>query len=170
VHDVDGVGGFCQPSKLSEFIATIQDGKKEAAAMISTSSTSPCDKPKPADRKRPRKDSSVAVDEEEEVSASKPRTIASSSSSPSSPTNESMTGMSGQVCRLWLKHHYLTIGSPCDHLCGRKHVVTGKAESLYQDFAFKGLRKKHQQAILAAIREERRKLDLGSNPDTSLRR
>lgn len=76
--------------------------------------------------------------------------------SSSSPSTANRDHLSGQVCRIWLKHRYLGIGASCDNLCQRKHLVTGKPESLYQDFAFKGLRKNHQHTILRAIRDERK--------------
>ncbi len=55
-----------------------------------------------------------------------------------------------QICRVWLKNAYLGIGKPCKGGCNRKHEIPSKQpESMYSDFAFKGLQVSHQQKILS---------------------
>lgn len=62
---------------------------------------------------------------------------------------------SRQICRTWLKNHYLSIGAPCGKPdCPRQHKITcTRPESLYGDFAFKGLQPKHKEIILKAVRD-----------------
>lgn len=61
-----------------------------------------------------------------------------------------------QMCRAWLKHHYLKIGSPCKDgdACLRKHAVTCKPELLYKDYSFKGLSPKQRKSIMEQIKAE----------------
>jgi hypothetical protein len=58
-----------------------------------------------------------------------------------------------QICRTWLKNHYLGIGSACKKdPCPRQHIITGNPQRLYSDFSFKGLPSKHQKVILDALK------------------
>lgn len=61
-----------------------------------------------------------------------------------------------QMCRAWLKHHYLKIGSACKDgdACLRKHAVTCKPELLYKDYSFKGLSPKQRKSIMEQIKAE----------------
>jgi len=61
-----------------------------------------------------------------------------------------------QMCRAWLKHHYLKIGSSCKDgdACLRKHAVTCKPELLYKDYSFKGLSPKQRKTIMEQIKAE----------------
>lgn len=65
-----------------------------------------------------------------------------------------------QLCRVWLKHHYLQIGKPCvsGDKCLRRHSIQlGKsvsADVLHRDYAFKGLKPKHRKIIIDQILSE----------------
>ncbi len=70
------------------------------------------------------------------------------------PAEEISTGIDArQICRTWLKNHFLGIGSPCNkNPCPRKHEVVGNPDRLYSDFSFKGLPAKHKTVILNALK------------------
>jgi hypothetical protein len=57
-----------------------------------------------------------------------------------------------QICRSWLKYHFLKLGSPCPSTCLRKHEVTCKPEHLYKDYSFKGLSSKQRKEILQQLK------------------
>lgn len=57
-----------------------------------------------------------------------------------------------QICRSWLKYHFLKLGSPCPSTCLRKHEITCKPEHLYKDYSFKGLSPKQRKEILQQLK------------------
>jgi hypothetical protein len=57
-----------------------------------------------------------------------------------------------QVCRSWLKYHFLKLGNPCPSTCLRKHEITCKPEHLYKDYSFKGLSPKQRKEILQQLK------------------
>jgi hypothetical protein len=59
-----------------------------------------------------------------------------------------------QICRAWLKNHFLSLGQVCHGECGRLHEIVGNPERLYKDFSFKGLNPKHQKLILNKVKEQ----------------
>ena len=60
---------------------------------------------------------------------------------------------SKQICRSWLKHKFLKLGSPCPPSCMRKHEITCRPEHLYKDYSFKGLSAKQRKDILFQLKE-----------------
>lgn len=59
-----------------------------------------------------------------------------------------------QICRQWLKSHYLAHPKPCDGSCGRLHAAPVSVMTVYKDYSFKGLPKKDREKILAAMKAE----------------
>lgn len=63
-----------------------------------------------------------------------------------------------QICRTWLKHHYLETGKACNEsICKRMHSLDcfrKNIAKLYSDFSFKGLPKQQQKTILAKFSQE----------------
>lgn len=160
-------GGFKQPSKLSNFIKKRQrDSNTESEDILDVNSLK---------RKR---DDSDNVDDSDAVTASsstptdsiqretkKKKRHGTNILTDNGDTTDSLSAientsernsLAGQICRQWLKYQYLKVGTCCDlSKCQRKHVITGKPESLYSDYSFKGLKAKQQKIILEAIRKER---------------
>jgi len=65
------------------------------------------------------------------------------------------SNLARQICRNWLKHHYLGLGKPCnDSSCKRKHEIIEKnPERLYKDYSFKGLTPKQRKVIINAVKD-----------------
>lgn len=59
--------------------------------------------------------------------------------------------MGKQVCRQWLKHHFLGSGEACDSSCGRAHATPTNPNLLYKDYSFKGLSKDMRTRIMAKL-------------------
>lgn len=60
-----------------------------------------------------------------------------------------------QLCRAWLKNHYLSLGQPCtEQPCSRMHKITCRPEKLYKDYSFKGLNNNQKKAIIDKVRAE----------------
>lgn len=73
--------------------------------------------------------------------------------SPNEPTTVGEID-SRQICRTWLKNHFLGLGTPCNkNPCPRQHEVVGNPDRLYSDYSFKGLPPRHQKAILTALKK-----------------
>lgn len=71
------------------------------------------------------------------------------------PEERNMVEVCGkQICRSWLKYHYLKLGGPCPESCLRKHEITCKPEHLYKDYSFKGLSAKQRKDILQQLKSE----------------
>lgn len=67
--------------------------------------------------------------------------------------------MAKQICRQWLKHHYLQLGEACDgSKCGRSHAPPSSAKQMYKDYSFKGLPKQHRAKIIDQIEKEKKVL------------
>ena len=68
-----------------------------------------------------------------------------------------------QICRAWLKRHYLGLGQECDGLkCGRSHKAPQNIGKMYTDYSFKGLSKENRAKIITKMEEEKETLS-GSN-------
>lgn len=128
----ESTSGYCQSKSLSKFVA--KSVKKGALTE--------------KEIKKFTKLKSEAVIQD-------PASISENVTGSSTPNDTAVAIDSRQICRTWLKHHYLSIGSPCSKPdCPRQHKITcTKPESLYGDFAFKGLQPKHKEIILKAVRE-----------------
>lgn len=59
--------------------------------------------------------------------------------------------MAKQVCRQWLKNHFLGSGEACDSSCGRAHSTPANPNLLYKDYSFKGLSKDMRTRIMAKL-------------------
>ena len=61
--------------------------------------------------------------------------------------------MGRQICRAWLKHHFLSLGNPCAQKnCERRHDVDGmNVGQLYKDFSFKGLATAQRNTIIKSV-------------------
>ncbi|KAJ1432513.1 hypothetical protein B484DRAFT_447776 [Ochromonadaceae sp. CCMP2298] len=71
------------------------------------------------------------------------------------PSERDMVEVCGrQICRAWLKHHYLSLGQPCPGDCLRKHAITCRPEALYKDYSFKGLSANQKKSIFAKVSAE----------------
>lgn len=67
-----------------------------------------------------------------------------------------------QICRAWLKRHYLGLGQECDGLkCGRSHKAPQNIGKMYTDYSFKGLSKENRAKIITKM--EREQAASGSN-------
>lgn len=171
----DEFGGFKQPSRLSKFARKVLNNKHSDNH----------DDNQTSEERKDTADNDLDVEEEEEEDAKEESSSHSKKkkkkrqrdhdtnsdnnnneddnnkkqkqhSNADNESDEKANNLAGQVCRQWLKYHYLKIGQSCNpDICQRKHLVTGKPESLYSDFSFKGLKAKHQKTILDAVRKER---------------
>ena len=62
-----------------------------------------------------------------------------------------------QICRSWLKHTYLGLGSACgDKSCGRSHKPPAVVAHMYKDFSFKGLSKENRAKIITKMEAEKK--------------
>ena len=68
-------------------------------------------------------------------------------------TDAEKNNMGRQICRAWLKHHFLSLGKPCAQTnCERKHDVNGmNVGQLYKDFSFKGLATAQRNTIIKSV-------------------
>jgi hypothetical protein len=126
VVDLDeGCGGFCQPVRLANFVKVMKRGNSKMSADEDGTETAPL---------------STEVEEAIDIE----------------PPQRDMVEVCGrQICRSWLKNHFLGIGKACDEsTCLRKHAITCKPELLYKDYSFKGLSPKQRKQILAQLKAE----------------
>ena len=57
-----------------------------------------------------------------------------------------------QICRKWLKHTFLGLGTECSEgsdACPRKHDLPPNLNLLYKDYSFKGLTSQQRKKIIA---------------------
>ena len=68
--------------------------------------------------------------------------------------------LSRQICRAWLKSHYLGLGQPCDGVScgGRSHSGPAVIAHMYKDYSFKGLSKENRAKIIKVMEAERSSL------------
>lgn len=65
------------------------------------------------------------------------------------------SSMAKQICRQWLKNHYLSLSQPCDGACGRAHAAPANVMHIYKDYSFKGLPKKDREKIIVQMQKEK---------------
>ena len=71
-----------------------------------------------------------------------------------------VANLSRQICRAWLKSHYLGLGQPCDGVScgGRSHSGPAVIAHMYKDYSFKGLSKENRAKIIKVMEAERSSL------------
>lgn len=138
-EDDEECGGFKQPKRLAKYaLGLVEDiaAAEEEKTVVATVPNSSEDKP-----------SSQSVVESEDHNNSH-------------HTSEKRLlsleeRCARQLCRAWLKHHYLGLGQPCsEDPCPRMHKITCKPEKLYKDYSFKGLNPNQKKTIIEKVKLE----------------
>ena len=71
-----------------------------------------------------------------------------------------------QICRAWLKRHYLGLGPECDGFkCGRSHKAPQNIGKMYTDYSFKGLSKENRAKIITKMEREQTASGLNESAD-----
>ena len=123
--DEDERGGFCQPAGLAIFFKNLKSCSRNA----------------------PHEGSDAQINAEcqpSETLGGNPIT---------SDIVETENGMGRQICRAWLKNHFLQLGQPCKNAnCKRRHVIESRSVgSLYKDYSFKGLSTAQRNSIISQV-------------------
>ena len=71
-------------------------------------------------------------------------------------TKNTGDGLTRQICRKWLKHTFLGLGTECSEgsgACPRKHDLPTNLNLLYKDYSFKGLTTQQRKKIISKAKE-----------------